>query len=182
MRVGESWIPVLPPPVMAAVELDRWFRVLAGDVLTHRPGQRGEAWWEPEGPEPPGGDREPAAPPPGIPQGLTRARPPSYLGPELAPGAGPSPRTGAPHAARASGMCWELLHGQPVAGARQVLPGLQRARPLLIPGREGCWVCFSVWSLGRWAGGTQGFLLMVGALVLYRSFQGTGAVAVGGAS
>lgn len=139
---------------MAGVEPDRWFQVLAGDVLTHRPAQRGEAWWEPEGPEPPGGDRDLAAPPPGIPQGLTRARRPSYLGPELAPGAGPSPRTGAPHAAGAPGMCWELLQGQPVAGARQVLPGLQRARPLLIPGREGFRVCFLVWSLGRWAGGT----------------------------
>lgn len=83
-----------------------------------------------------------------------RARPPSYLRPELAPGPNLSPRMGVPHAARALGTYWELLHGQPVAGAHQVLPGFQRACPLLIRGREGCWVCFLVWSLGRWAGGT----------------------------
>ena len=66
MRVGQSWISVLASTGYGRCQPDRWFRVLAGDVLTYRPGQCGEAWWEPGGTEPPGGDCEPAAPHPGI--------------------------------------------------------------------------------------------------------------------
>ena len=107
---------------------------MGGHALTHRQGQHGVPWWSLRGLGPPE-ETESQLRLPRVPPGLLES--------QATPSPSPSPRMGAPDAAVASGTCWQLLHGQPVAGRTKSCP-VPESSPPSHPGRDGCWVCFGL--------------------------------------